>query len=536
MSLELNKIAAAVLTGGVIAMGSGFIAHLLVSEDHLEEAVYKPAGMESSGEQMAEAEGPALEPVLPLLAAASVESGESLAKKCTACHAFEEGGPNKVGPGLWGVVGRAMASHEGYSYSDALQNAPDEAWSYSALNAFLANPGEYAPGTKMSFAGIAKVEDRADMIAYLRSLSNDPAPLPSEDEINALTASAEGMAEAAGDAVEGAMEAAGDAVEGAADSMADAAGAMAEGPASGVIALLASADAAAGEKVVKKCAACHSFDEGGPNKVGPGLWDVVGREIASHEGYSYSSALKDKGGTWDYAALAGFLSDPKGWAPGTKMSFAGIKKDEELANLIAYLRSLSNDPEPLPDNAAATPEPSAPAQETAAEDKAAALPPVGSAERTAMVFAEAEKIQRHMENMAELATLQNRMMERERMIEARVLEAEPDRGKLLAQACATCHDWSENGADKIGPNPFGVLGRRIAGLEDYAYSDCSAALAEEPRHLGYWSYQLFDDLLNNPQAFYGRCEQSHPEFAAPEERLALAAYFRLQAERPYRIN
>ena len=385
MSLELNKIAAAVLTGGVIAMGSGFIAHLLVSEDHLEEAVYKPAGMESSGEQMAEAEGPALEPVLPLLAAASVESGESLAKKCTACHAFEEGGPNKVGPALWNTVGRAMASHEGYSYSDALQNAPDEAWTYSALNAFLANPSEYAPGTKMSFAGIAKVEDRADMIVYLRSLSNDPAPLPSEDEINAVTAGAEGMAEAAGDAV-------GDAMEGAADSMADAAGAMAEGPASGVIALLASADAAAGERIVKKCAACHSFDEGGPNKVGPPLWDVVGREIGGHEGYSYSSALKDMGGTWDYAALAGFLADPKGWAPGTKMSFAGIKKDEELANLIAYLRSLSNDPEPLPDNAAATPEPSAPAQETAAEDKAAALPPVGSAERTAMVFAEAERI------------------------------------------------------------------------------------------------------------------------------------------------
>jgi len=204
--------------------------------------------------------------------------------------------------------------------------------------------------------------------------------------------------------------------------------------------------------------------------------------------------------------------------------------------LIAYLRSLSNDPEPLPDNAAAAPGESAPAEESSAEDKAAALPPVGSAERTAMVFAEAERLQLHMENVAELATRQTKLMESEQAQEAKVLEAEPDRGKRLAQACATCHDWSEKGADQIGPNLFGVLGRRIAGLERYAYSDCSETLAAEPRHLGYWSYRLFDDLLNNPQAFYGACGLEHPVVAAPEERLALAAYFRLQAERPYQIN
>lgn len=112
--------------------------------------------------------------------------------------------------------------------------------------------------------------------------------------------------------------------------------------------LLASADKNAGAKISKKCAACHSFDKGGPNKVGPNLWDVVGRTVASHEGYSYSSALSDLGGQWSYERLNAFLTKPKDFAPGTKMGFAGLKDAQDRANLIAYLRSLSDDPKPLP--------------------------------------------------------------------------------------------------------------------------------------------------------------------------------------------
>lgn len=113
-------------------------------------------------------------------------------------------------------------------------------------------------------------------------------------------------------------------------------------------ALLASADQDAGAKVSKKCAACHSFDKGGPNKVGPNLWDVVGRTVASHDGFSYSGALTDVGGDWSYDKLNTFLTKPKDFAPGTKMSFAGLKSAEDRANIIAFLRSLSDDPKPLP--------------------------------------------------------------------------------------------------------------------------------------------------------------------------------------------
>jgi len=115
-----------------------------------------------------------------------------------------------------------------------------------------------------------------------------------------------------------------------------------------IAALLAAADPARGQKAAKKCAACHSFDKGGRNKVGPNLWDVVGREKASVAGFKYSTALKEKGGKWTYEDLNRFLLKPKDYAKGTKMTFAGIKKAADRANVIAFLRSRSDSPRPLP--------------------------------------------------------------------------------------------------------------------------------------------------------------------------------------------
>lgn len=178
-SLEGNKIFAAILTAGIIGVGSGVLSGILYHPHELEEPVYKvevaaaEGAKEGGGEQAAEAK-----PIGELLASASVEKGEAYAKKCAACHSFEKGGPNKVGPNLWGVVGRPIASHEGFSYSEALSGKKDQKWDYEHLNAFLTNPKAYAPGTKMSFAGISKDADRADVIAYLRTLADNPEPLP----------------------------------------------------------------------------------------------------------------------------------------------------------------------------------------------------------------------------------------------------------------------------------------------------------------------------------------------------------------------
>ena len=116
--------------------------------------------------------------------------------------------------------------------------------------------------------------------------------------------------------------------------------------------LLASATPDAGAAVFKKCTACHTPENGGANKVGPNLWNIVNRPIASHEGFSYSAAMKDfsQGGSvvWDYEHLSHFLAAPKAYIKGTAMGFAGVKKPDERANLIAYLRTLSDSPAPLP--------------------------------------------------------------------------------------------------------------------------------------------------------------------------------------------
>jgi cytochrome c len=112
--------------------------------------------------------------------------------------------------------------------------------------------------------------------------------------------------------------------------------------------MLAAADAEAGKKAFSKCKACHTLNKGGANRVGPNLWGIVGRPVAGAAGFSYSKALRALGGKWDYERLSQYLLKPKDFAPGTKMSFGGLAKPADRANLIAFLRSLSDAPKPLP--------------------------------------------------------------------------------------------------------------------------------------------------------------------------------------------
>ena len=112
---------------------------------------------------------------------------------------------------------------------------------------------------------------------------------------------------------------------------------------------LAAADVAAGEALFKqKCSTCHTVDNGGANKTGPNLWGIVSRPKASHEGFNYSKALKEKGGNWDFDALNHFLYSPKQYVAGTMMAFAGLKNDKDRTNLVAYLRTVSSAPVALP--------------------------------------------------------------------------------------------------------------------------------------------------------------------------------------------
>ena len=139
-----------------------------------------------------------IDPVLPLLASADVSAGEGVFRKCSSCHTNDPSGANKTGPGLWNVVGRPIAEHPGFGYSSSLTEYAAEApaWTYEELNGFLRKPKSWVPGTSMGFAGLSDVQDRADVIAYLRTLGDTEAPLPTEEEIAAVTA-------APADAVEG---------------------------------------------------------------------------------------------------------------------------------------------------------------------------------------------------------------------------------------------------------------------------------------------------------------------------------------------
>lgn len=359
-SLEGNKIAAAILVGGMITLSVGIAADFIFPAPHGAEAAHEGGEAPAA----APAAPAAVEPVLELIASADVGKGEGVAKKCATCHDFTSANANKVGPGLYGVVGRVSGTHEGFAYSEPMK-AHAKPWSFEELNHFIANPKGYIPGTKMTFAGLPSVEDRAALFAWMRNQAASPAPLPTPEEIAAEKAAAP-AAEAAPAEVEAAAP-----VEGEAAAPAEGAAAPAEGtaaPAEGAaapaeattgeaaapagdnaVAMIATADPAAGEKVSGKCKACHDFSQAGKNKVGPHLWGVVGRNHAAVADFAYSDVMKgmaDK--PWNFEELDHFLAAPKEYAPGTKMSFPGLKKPEERAALLRWMRDQSDSPVPLP--------------------------------------------------------------------------------------------------------------------------------------------------------------------------------------------
>lgn len=179
-SFQLNKLAGAFLGTVFILFSISLISDALFFSPAPEKPGYIVEAAEAAtGEGGAAAAPAAIEPIAPLLASADAAAGEAVFKKCAACHTPDSGGANKVGPNLWGVVGRPIASHEGFGYSAALKEyASNGAWDYEKLSAFITAPKAAVKGTAMGFAGIKKAEERANLIAYLRSLADSPAPLP----------------------------------------------------------------------------------------------------------------------------------------------------------------------------------------------------------------------------------------------------------------------------------------------------------------------------------------------------------------------
>ncbi|MEQ9143121.1 MAG: cytochrome c family protein [Parvibaculaceae bacterium] len=177
-SYELNKIAGALLASLLLILGVQNLASVFYATEEADPMAYpveiaEEGGEADDGAEVVEHEGPSL---AALLTGADPAKGEKVARKCAACHTFEEGGANKVGPNLYGIVGRQMASVSGFNYSDALSGMGGT-WDFEALNAFLEKPKDYVPGTAMAFAGLRKENDRADIIVYMNSLGSN-LPLP----------------------------------------------------------------------------------------------------------------------------------------------------------------------------------------------------------------------------------------------------------------------------------------------------------------------------------------------------------------------
>jgi cytochrome c len=189
MSFELNKILGAVLAAMMLAMISGIVSGILVHPTKLEKPVFAIEGVAAApaaGGGTAAPVGP--EPIGALMASANADNGKAKTQQCAACHTFDKGQPNRVGPNLWGVIGDEIAHDRGgFAFSTALAAKGGE-WTVDKLNEWLWKPQNFAKGTKMTFVGLAKPQDRADVIAYLNAESDSPKPLASLGSAPAPTA------------------------------------------------------------------------------------------------------------------------------------------------------------------------------------------------------------------------------------------------------------------------------------------------------------------------------------------------------------
>ena len=355
-SLETNKALAALLTAGIIASGSGVISRILYHPSMPEENAYVIAVPEAETGEGEEATAAEARRCPVLLAAASPEKGETVAKKCAACHSFEQGGAVKIGPPLWGVVGRDIASVEGFAYSDALLGKEGE-WTFDELNAFIHDPkgtprhqdgvrrhqAARGPGRSPGLSALARggaraaagstaaeaggggteAEPGAEREAQRPSQPVKPSPPRKQRQPRRALrpATSEASAAQAPDPVSWSPRSRKLRRAGCARTRQRLPRTRASASCSPRPTLTPArsprANAGGGDE-----AACHSFQEGGPPRSAP----AVGRDRPRHRlgGLRlFRRAWPRRRGAWDYQALDAFLAEPREWAPGTKMAFRG---------------------------------------------------------------------------------------------------------------------------------------------------------------------------------------------------------------------
>jgi cytochrome c len=199
-SFEWNKIAGWTLAALIAVLGLVIVSGYIYDTSPPEKQGYVVEGVEIEAEAGAPAE--VEKPIAFFLASASAEKGANVFKKCAACHTITKGGANGIGPNLWGIMGNTHAHIAGFGYSDAMLATKGQPWGWDEMDKWIKSPKAYIPGNKMSFAGISKPQDRADLFVYLNSQSDSPIPLPPVPAEEAAPADADAAGKAPDTGVE----------------------------------------------------------------------------------------------------------------------------------------------------------------------------------------------------------------------------------------------------------------------------------------------------------------------------------------------
>jgi cytochrome c len=180
-SFEWNKIIGAILATVLFIMVIRIADESIFHEQKLAKQAYQVPGVTETAGAVTVAQAAPVEETLPdfatVIPAADAAHGQQIAQRCAQCHDWTKGGPNRIGPNLWGIINRMRGTHEGFSYSAAMKNKGGT-WSYADIFQYLKQPGAFIPGNKMAFAGLPRAQDRLDLLAYMRSWADSPPALP----------------------------------------------------------------------------------------------------------------------------------------------------------------------------------------------------------------------------------------------------------------------------------------------------------------------------------------------------------------------
>ncbi|MEO1469402.1 MAG: c-type cytochrome [Pseudomonadota bacterium] len=340
-------------------------------------------------------------------------------------------------------------------------------------------------------------------------------------------------------------------------------------PAIDLAALVAAADPSAGGGIFRQCGACHKVEDGA-NGVGPHLYGVVGRAIGSVDGFAYSDALAGHGGEWNVETLSGFLENPKGWAPGTKMAYAGLKDAEDRVNLIAWLNEEGGSNVDLaagltpvetteaPAETATDAAEEAPAETEAAPEEAtateeeAAVEPAATEEATAEATTEATEEATTEEATAEApaeateeapaetaAAEESAPAEAEETVEVAAAPAAEEApaadslyasvsaedGRKIFRQCSACH-VAEEGKNRVGPHLWGVVGRGVGSVEGYKYSDAMTGFG------GDWSPERLSSYLEDPRGVVDGTKMVFRGLKDESDRAAVIKWLNEQSDAP----